>query len=60
MDNATASDSQAPGALVDDVRLEKGDVQIDSVTLTRLLMEVRNEDTFEPHAYNRMHNRHNR
>jgi len=34
--------------------------EVDSVTLARLLAEVRNEETFEPGAYNRMHNRHNR
>ena len=35
-------------------------VTLDSVTLARLMREVRNQDAFEPHAYNRMHNRHNR
>jgi len=34
--------------------------EVDSVTLARLLAEVRNEEAFEPGAYNRMHNRHNR
>lgn len=38
----------------------KSEVVIDNATLERLLAEVRNEDTFEPNAYNRMHNRHNR
>lgn len=33
---------------------------LDSVTLARLMAEVRNEDAVEAHAYNRMHNRHNR
>ena len=33
---------------------------LDSATLIRLLDEVRNDEPSEPHAYNRMHNRHNR
>lgn len=33
---------------------------VDSATLARLLEEVRNGTEFTPHAYNRMHNRHNR
>lgn len=36
------------------------EITLDSVTLARLLAEVRNEDAVEAHAYNRMHNRHNR
>jgi hypothetical protein len=36
------------------------DVELDSVTLKRLLSEVRNEEAFEPASYNRLHNRHNR
>ncbi|MEN3230236.1 hypothetical protein PUR21_21775 [Methylorubrum rhodesianum] len=39
---------------------ETDEVELDSVTLARLLAEVRNEDVVEAHAYNRMHNRHNR
>lgn len=39
---------------------EAHEVELDSVTLARLLAEVRNEDVVEAHAYNRMHNRHNR
>jgi hypothetical protein len=35
-------------------------VEVDNVTLARLIAEVRNGDTFEPGAYNRQHNRHNR
>ena len=42
----------------DDVR--RDEVEVDSVTLTRLLAEVRNCDVFEPGTYNRQHNRHNR
>lgn len=33
---------------------------ISSPTLARLIEEVRNEDALTAHAYNRMHNRHNR
>lgn len=33
---------------------------VDSVTLARLMDEVRNKAEFSPNAYNRMHNRHNR
>ena len=33
---------------------------LDSAALARILEEVRNERPSEPHAYNRMHNRHNR
>jgi hypothetical protein len=36
------------------------DVIVDSVTLNRLLEEVRNASSFAPGAYNRVHNRHNR
>ena len=36
------------------------EVKLDSVTLARLLAEVRNQDTFKAGAYNRQHNRHNR
>lgn len=39
---------------------EAHEVELDSVTLARLLAEVRNEEVVEAHAYNRMHNRHNR
>ena len=31
-----------------------------SPVLARLVEEVRNEQVDQPHAYNRMHNRHNR
>ena len=33
---------------------------ISSPTLARLIEEVRNEEAHTTHAYNRMHNRHNR
>lgn len=33
---------------------------ISSPTLARLIEEVRNEEANSVHAYNRMHNRHNR
>lgn len=36
------------------------EVIVDSVTLNRLLDEVRNGNSFAPGAYNRVHNRHNR
>jgi hypothetical protein len=35
-------------------------VELDSVTLARLVAEVRNQTTFEAATYNRQHNRHNR
>jgi len=38
---------------------EEGSAQLDSVTLARLIEEVRNSPV-EPTAYNRTHNRHNR
>lgn len=40
--------------------LEEPKLVIDSVTLARLLNEVRNGTSFAPGAYNRVHNRHNR
>jgi hypothetical protein len=36
------------------------DLLLDSVTLNRLLDEVRNGKSFVVGAYNRVHNRHNR
>jgi hypothetical protein len=33
---------------------------LSSPTLARLIEEVRNEEATSAHAYNRMHNRHNR
>ena len=33
---------------------------VSSPTLARLIEEVRNEEAHAAHAYNRMHNRHNR
>ncbi|WP_162560416.1 YhhA family cyclophane-containing RiPP [Methylobacterium durans] len=53
---------EAPRPEVVEAREERheDEVELDSVTLARLLAEVRNEDAFEPGAYNRMHNRHNR
>ena len=38
---------------------EEGSTSLDSLTLTRLIEEVRNSPV-EPTAYNRTHNRHNR
>ena len=41
--------------------LQKIDVkEISSPVLARLIEEVRNEETHNTQAYNRMHNRHNR
>jgi hypothetical protein len=39
---------------------KESDVAVDSVTLARLLEEVRNGNSTAPGAYNRVHNRHNR
>jgi hypothetical protein len=40
--------------------LEADTSSISSPTLARLIEEVRNEEANSAHAYNRMHNRHNR
>lgn len=40
--------------------LEADAGSISSPTLARLIEEVRNEEATSAHAYNRMHNRHNR
>jgi hypothetical protein len=45
---------------IDESPIVESNLEVDSVTLRRLLAEVRNEEAFEPGAYNRMHNRHNR
>lgn len=37
-----------------------GALKLDSVALTRLVNEVRNDAVSAPTAYNRVHNRHNR
>jgi hypothetical protein len=37
-----------------------GEVGLDSAALARLLDEVRNDTAFNPSAYNRTYNRHNR
>jgi hypothetical protein len=39
---------------------KEAELAVDSVTLARLLDEVRNGNSFAPGAYNRVHNRHNR
>ena len=36
------------------------EAKLGSVALAQLLKEVRNDEPSQPHAYNRMHNRHNR
>jgi hypothetical protein len=46
--NKPQSDS-APGGK--EVTTEDGEVVLDSVTLNRLLSEVRNEEAFEPASY---------
>lgn len=43
------------------VELSEPDIhEVSSPTLARLIEEVRNEEELTAHAYNRMHNRHNR
>ena len=43
------------------VELPDSDIdEVSSPTLARLIEEVRNEEELTAHAYNRMHNRHNR
>ena len=54
---ADAPENAAPA---DAGEAEAGDIVIGSTTLARLFEEVRNDEPSEPHAYNRMHNRHNR
>lgn len=48
-----------------EVMLDCGDhaqlqTALESAALARIIEEVRNNEPSEPHAYNRMHNRHNR
>lgn len=40
--------------------LEVDTSKLSSVTLARLIEEVRNEETSTMHSYDRVHNRHNR
>ena len=43
------------------VELPNAEIEnVSSPTLARLIEEVRNEEEFTAHAYNRLHNRHNR
>ena len=49
-----ATESSAPSLLEVDTS------QLPSVTLARLIEEVRNEETSTMHPYDRVHNRHNR
>jgi hypothetical protein len=57
MDNADRkSDQKKP----EPQSSKEPEVFVDSVTLQRLLDEVRNGTAFAPGAYNRVHNRHNR
>jgi hypothetical protein len=49
-----------PPAPIESPQEEETSVELDSITLKRLLDEVRNEEAFQPSSYNRLHNRHNR
>jgi hypothetical protein len=61
MNNGTSDQLTSPELQQEgDVLPGGGQVELDSVTLKRLLTEVRNEEAFEPASYNRQHNRHNR
>ncbi|GJD97684.1 YhhA family cyclophane-containing RiPP [Methylobacterium iners] len=56
---------EAAKRLDDSVAIEveedgRDNVVLESAVLERLLLEVQNEEPAAPHAYNRMHNRHNR
>jgi hypothetical protein len=51
-----AEEPRKPIDKLDEVEVSK----ISSPTLARLIEEVRNEESCSAHAYNRMHNRHNR
>jgi hypothetical protein len=55
-----ADTDRAPDSKPESQAPMEPDVIMDSVTLARLLDEVRNGNSFEPGAYNRVHNRHNR
>jgi hypothetical protein len=56
VDQIQSIESQTPT-----VELPSPDVDgVLSPTLARLIEEVRNEEDLTAHAYNRMHNRHNR
>ena len=59
MSEATPHHEEDP---IDDEKIpDEPDVnQPISPVLARLIEEVRNENVEDPHAYNRMHNRHNR
>ena len=62
MNDAISSDVQtAQEPPKPTISLDEFDVSdISSPTLARLIDEVRNEEECAAHAYNRMHNRHNR
>jgi hypothetical protein len=51
-----ATESESPSNKLQELEIDK----IPSPTLARLIEEVRNEEELSAHAYNRMHNRHNR
>lgn len=49
-------ETQQPAAELREISAD----DLSSPTLARLIEEVRNEEAHNAHAYNRMHNRHNR
>lgn len=49
-------ETQKPSNEIHDIDVR----DLSSPTLARLIEEVRNEEAHNAHAYNRMHNRHNR
>lgn len=50
------AEPQSPASKLQELDIK----EISSPTLARLIEEVRNEEDLSAHAYNRMHNRHNR
>ena len=49
---------EGPSTSLDLLEVDTG--KLSSVTLARLIEEVRNEETPTAHTYDRVHNRHNR
>jgi hypothetical protein len=60
VDKITNSNEQSSDQARDSTQDIAKEVVLDSVALARLLDEVRNDTTFNPAAYNRTYNRHNR
>ena len=54
------SQLQPEGPSISPDLLEVDTATLSSVTLARLIEEVRNEETSTAHTYDRVHNRHNR